>query len=107
MCNDLKISPSGDGDCNASALEKASIPLNLLPFYIELGSLAAISTSPSSLWTNDLRCAPTAFNRSKMITDYLLNSPDKEFVGESLRSYKGFVGEGLRSYKVYVVIKFT
>ena len=28
LCNDLKISPSGDGDCNASALEKASIPLN-------------------------------------------------------------------------------
>ena len=57
VCQTLKISTTGA--CSAvdslAPLVKASIPLDVLPFYSRGGSLAAVSTSDAKLWTKDLR----------------------------------------------------
>ena len=52
-------------------------------------------TSDGKLWTKDLRGVPSVFERS-MISDYLISSPEKDFDGESLRSYKA-----LRAYQLF------
>ena len=77
-----------------SPLAKALILLDVLPFHVEVGSLSNVSRSDKKLWTSDLRAVP-AIDRS-MIEDYLVNSPDKDYDGESLKSDKE-----LRAYQLF------
>ena len=77
-----------------SPLHKSSIPPEVMPFYLEVGDLAGV-WSRGTNWTTDLRGVPSAFDRN-LLEGYLLSSPDKEFDGESLRSYKS-----LRAYQLF------
>ena len=97
LCQHLKISTSGGCSTSASdqQLLKAGIPPEVLPFFLEVGDLASVCASDNKRWTKDLRSVPSDFERS-MIVDYLVSSPDKEFDGESLRSYKA-----LRAYQLF------
>ena len=93
LCTHLDIWMSGSAVAE-SPLAKASIPPDVLPFYVEVGSLSNVSSSDKKLWTSNLR-AVLAIDRS-MIKDYLVNSPDKDYDGESLKSYKA-----LRAYQLF------
>jgi len=97
LCLTLKISATGgcSGSDSLTPLEKASIPLDVLPFYQRLPSFAAISTSDGKLWTKDLRKCPQSFNLAKL-ESYLIHSPDKAFDGDSMESYKS-----LRAYQLF------
>ena len=98
LCNKLKISTAGESCQQNDALTpmvRATIPLDVLPFYQELGRLAALTTSDNKLWTKDLRKCPSQFGFFQ-IEIYLIHSPDKEFDGESMQSYKA-----LRAYQLF------
>ena len=96
LCEKLKISATGCAAQDLFApLERASIPPEVLPFYRRVGSLASVSTSDGKLWTKDLRKCPTGFHFN-LIESYLLHSPDKDYDGDSMRSYKA-----LRAYQLF------
>ena len=95
LCQKLGISTSGPLDGGDSRLQKASIPQEILPFYLEVGDLAHVCSAKNVHWTSDLRGVPSGFSR-ELLEGYLLNSPDKEFDGESLKSYKA-----LRAYQLF------
>ena len=94
LCLALKISTTGVND-SLSPLVKASIPPDVIPFYQRVGSFAVVSTSDAKLWTKDLRSCPDGFCY-KRLENYLINSPDKAFNGDSMRSYKA-----LRAYQLH------
>ena len=96
LCEKLKISTTGCAAQDLFApLERASIPPEVLPFHRRVESLASVSTSDGKLWTKDLRKCPTGFHFN-LIESYLIHSPDKDYDGDSMRSYKA-----LRAYQLF------
>ena len=93
LCQKLKISTAGECSTGFASIERATIPPEVLPAYRRLESLAELGTSNAPWWTQDLRKVAVGFCRQKLV-EYLIFSPDKQFDGDSLRSYKA-----LRAYK--------
>ena len=74
LSNSLKtMSSSGTIAGPQPELKKAFV---VLPFYLETGSLASVTTSNSKLQTNNLRKAPASFDQNHIVK-HLINSPGK------------------------------
>ena len=70
VCRELKISMtgicSGSDSLGSSSLEKASIPVDVLPVNRRIGSCTSVSMSDSKLWTKDLRKCLSGFSLSRL-----------------------------------------
>ena len=70
VCRELKISTTGICSCGdslgSSSLEKASIPVDVLPFDQRVGSFVSVRMSDLKFWTKDLRKCPPGFSCSTL-----------------------------------------
>ena len=94
VCNFFGLSTSGNGrqqpDGTAESKEKAALPDDIRQAYAKLPSFTHITSG----WSVTALCRMPHFTL-EAVHDYLLNSPDKEYDGESLRAYKS-----LRAYQL-------
>ena len=82
-CETLGISMSGSAVDTSSSSEKPSLPAAVREAYDKLPSFYSITAG----WSVPALCWLPHFTMSS-VTDYLVDSPDKSFDGNSLRAYK-------------------
>lgn len=91
-CETLRISTSGEAvDESGASSEKPSLPAAVRDAYGKLPSFSSITSG----WSVEALCRMPHFTMSS-VTDYLIDSPDKNFDGKSLRAYKQ-----LRAYQLF------
>ena len=83
VCKHFALIPAGEGEEARVSGEKPSVPLEIEEAYKMLPSFPHITSGWSV--SNLQKVPPISL---AMIRDYLINSPDKAFDGESLRCYK-------------------
>ena len=89
--NFFGFSTSGRHESGEGSSEKPTIPVEVRQAYKNLPSFTRIASG----WSVPNLCQIPHFTLED-VHEYLLNSPDKEFDGESLRAYKQ-----LRSYQLF------